>query len=40
MAEWRKALDPVADRYLTTLTPRFPEARAVYARLQKAAAAP
>ena len=34
MAQWREGLRPVAERYLTELSPRFPNARAVYEKLQ------
>ena len=34
MAQWREGLRPVAERYLSDLSPRFPNARAVYDKLQ------
>lgn len=34
MAQWREGLRPVAERYLAELTPRFPNAQAVYDKLQ------
>jgi TRAP-type C4-dicarboxylate transport system substrate-binding protein len=37
MAQWREGLRPVAERYLTELAPQFPNARAVYEKLQGSA---